>query len=158
MEALRVSANKEISKIVLQGVPDKAGIAAEIFGTLGAQGFNVELVVSTGGTRGTADICLAVAKTQEAQIRQALERMKGDTLAGEIVSDSSVALVSVTGQNLAKVPGVAGRMFRALSSKGINIEIISTSLASVTCMIPRDRTEEALAALEGEFLSERVSG
>jgi aspartokinase len=133
-------------------------IAAEIFGTLGVQGFNVELVVSTGGTRGTADICLAVAETQEADIRRALEKMKGDMLAGEIASDSSVALVSVTGQNLAKVPGVAGRMFRALSSKGINIEIISTSLASVTCMIPRDRTEEALAALEGEFLSERASG
>ena len=44
--------------------------------------------------------------------------------------------------------------FKALSAKGINIEIISTSLASVTCLIPRGRTEEAVAALEGEFLSE----
>lgn len=156
MDALHVSANKAISKIVLQGVPDKPGIAAEIFGDLGAQGFNIELVVSTGGTRGTADICLAVAATQEAQIRRFLESLQGDMRAAHIASDSSVALVSVMGQNLAKVPGVAGRMFRALSSKGINIEIISTSLASVTCMIPRDRTEEALAALEGEFLGDRV--
>lgn len=156
MEALQVTANKAVSKIVLQGVPDRPGIAATIFGDLGTQGFNVELVVSTGGTRGTADICLAVAETQEAQIRKALEGLQDDMRAVHIASDSSVALVSVMGQNLAKVPGVAGRMFRALSSKGINIEIISTSLASVTCMIPRDRTEEALAALEGEFLGDRI--
>ncbi len=156
MDALHVSANKAVSKIVLQGVPDKPGIAAQIFGELGAQGFNVELVVSTGGTRGTADICLAVAETQEAKIRIALENMREEMRAAQLVGDTRVALVSVSGQNLAKVPGVAGRMFRALSSKGINIEIISTSLASVTCMIPRDRTEEALAALEGEFLGDRV--
>ncbi len=158
MDALQVTANKEISKIVLQGVPDKPGIAAEIFGLLGSQGFNVELVVSTGGTRGTADICLAVAENQQDDIRRALDKTKDETMASDVAVDTSVALVSVVGSNLAKVPGVAGRMFKALSSKGINIEIISTSLAAVTCMIPRDRTEEAVVALEGEFLAERSGG
>lgn len=156
MEVLRVVANKDVSKLVLQGVPDKPGIAAEIFSSLGDRGFNIELVVSTGGAGRTADICLAVSQDQEVEVGKALEAIKEETMGSAVTLDSSVALVSVVGQNLSKVPGVAGRMFKALSAKGINIEIISTSLSSVTCMIPIDRTEESIAALEGEFLNETV--
>ena len=158
MEALRVVANKQVSKLVLRGVPDTPGIAAEIFGTLGGRGFNVELVVSTGGARGTADICLAVSEVEQDEVRVAMEKVREEVMGTDVVVDSDVALVSVVGPNLAKVPGVAGRMFKSLSGKGINIEIISTSLSSVTCLIPREKTEEAVAALEGEFLEETSAG
>ena len=64
MEPLRVVANREITKVTFAGVPDRPGIAAEIFGALGRRGINVELVVSTGGQEGTADISLAIARSQ----------------------------------------------------------------------------------------------
>jgi aspartate kinase len=155
MERLRVEANKDVSKILVRGVPDRPGIAAEIFGNLGVRGYSVEMVVTTGGTRGTADICLAVSRAQQDAVRVALEQSQGGVMAAEVVVDSHVALVSVVGQNLSKIAGVAGRLFKALSSHGINIEAISTSLSSVTCMIAHDRTQEAVAALEEEFLQER---
>ncbi len=156
MEKVRVDLNAGVSRVLLRGVPDRPGIAAEIFGALGAKGFNVELVVTTGGTRGTADICLAVSQQQREQVVESLLKGQDQMTAAEIVADNDVALVSIVGSNLAKIPGVAGRMFKALSSRGINIEVISTSLGSVTCMISRDRAVEAVAALEGEFLLERT--
>jgi aspartate kinase len=157
MDTLRIEANKEVSKVVIQGIPDQPGIAAEIFGDLGMMGFNIELVVSTGGARGTADICLAVASNQKDEVLKTLKAGQGDLGAADVVTDEAVALVSVIGSNLSKVPGVAGRMFKSLSAKGINIEIISTSLSSVTCLIPFEKTEEALAALEGEFIDEQTA-
>jgi aspartate kinase len=153
METLRVEANKDVSRILIRGIPDKPGIAAEIFSKLGTRGYNVEMVVTTGGTRGTADICLAVSRAQQEAVRAALT--EDGVLAGEIAADSDVALVSIVGTGLAKLPGVAGRTFKALSARGINIDAISTSLVSVTCMIARERADEAVAALEGEFLRER---
>jgi aspartate kinase len=154
MERLRVEANKSVSKLLVTGVPDRPGIAAEMFGALGAQGFNVELVVTTGGTRGTADICLAVSRDESTRIQAALEDVRRSVHAKDISEDTGVALVSVVGQNLAKIPGIAGRMFKALSNRGINIDVVSTSMSSVTCMVPLARTDEALAALEGEFVNE----
>ena len=156
MDKLRVEANKNVSKVVLRGVPDRPGIAAEIFSTLGDQGVNVELVVTSGGTKGTADICLAISQEHRRDIESSLEAIKGHLGAHEVQADNDVALVSVTGPNLAKVPGVAGRLFHALSNRGINIDVISTSLSSVTCMIAREKTELAVAALEGEFLADRT--
>ncbi|MBP7669176.1 MAG: ACT domain-containing protein [Candidatus Eisenbacteria bacterium] len=151
MEKLRVEANTQVSKLVLRGVPDRPGIAAEIFGVLGSKGFNVELVVTSGGTRGTADIVLAVSQEQREDIREALQDIKKKVQAEDIQADTDVALVSVTGANLAKVPGVAGRLFHALSSRGINIDVISTSLSSVTCIIARVQAESSVAALKEEF-------
>jgi len=156
MDQLRVEANQDISRILLRGVPDRPGIAAEIFGELGSRGFNVEMVVTTGGTRGTADICLAVSRSQQDAVREALEHGAGKIVAADIAIDNQVALVSIVGHSLAKVPGVAGRAFKALSARGINIDVISTSLASVTCMIARDRAQEAVAALEAEFLRDNA--
>ena len=157
MESLRVEANRQVSKLVIRGVPDRPGIAAEIFGIVGSRGFNVELVVTTGGTKGQAEICLAVSSTEENAVRETLEALRQELKATSIESDKDVALISVIGSNLSKVPGVAGRMFKVLSARGVNIDVISTSLSSVTCLIPDAHTEQAIVALEGEFLGDRES-
>lgn len=151
MEPLRAMANREITKITLEGVPDRPGIAAEVFGALGQLGFNVELVVSTGGTHGTADISLAVVRSQEQKVLDALESIRRDVGARGLHRNSKVALVSLLGHGLSTEPGIAGRMFGALSRIGVNIEVISTSLSSVTCMIDERDCEPALEALRSEF-------
>lgn len=82
---------------------------------------------------------------------RALEGIREEVGARSLVVNSTVALVSIIGQHLSTEPGIAGRMFRALSSHGINIEVISTSMSSVSCMIEEIRTDEAIAALRTEF-------
>jgi aspartate kinase len=42
-------------------------------------------------------------------------------------------------------------MFAALSGRGINIDMISTSMASITCLIAENRVEDAVRVLEEEF-------
>ncbi len=151
MEGLHAIGNREVTKITLEGVPDRPGIAAEIFGTLGNLGFNIELVVSTGGSVGRADISLAVSRSQEEAVVRALEGIRVEVGARALQMNSRVALVSIMGQHLSTEPGIAGRMFRALSNRGINIEVISTSMSSVTCLIDEGKTEDAMAALREEF-------
>jgi aspartate kinase len=151
MTELYPVANREVSKITLEGVPDRPGIAAEIFGALGGQGFNVELVVATGGAGGRADISLAISRADEDNVTRSLEAIRDEVGARTLQVNSHVALVSIVGQHLSTEPGIAGRMFRALSHHGINIEAISTSMSSVTCLIEEARTDEAMAALKAEF-------
>jgi aspartate kinase len=151
MEGLRAIENREITKVTFAGVPDRPGIAAEIFGALGRRGINVEMVVSTGGQEGTADISLAIARSQTPGVVEALEVIRREVGARALLSNSEAALISLLGQGLQTEPGIAGRMFGALSRAGVNIEAISTSVSSVTCMIEEARCEAALAALRQEF-------
>ena len=151
MEGLRAIANREITKVTFVGVPDQPGMAAEIFGALGRRGINVELVASTGGQEGTADISLAITRSQAHGVVEALEAIRRDVGARALHRNSEAALVSLLGHGLQTEPGIAGRMCGALSRAGVNIEAISTSMSSVTCMIEDARCETAMAALRQEF-------
>jgi aspartate kinase len=151
MEDLRAIANREITKVTFVGVPDQPGMAAEIFGALGRRGVNVEMVVSTGGQDGTADISIAITRNQTHGIVEALEAIRRDVGARALHRNAEAALISLLGHGLQTEPGIAGRMFGALSRAGVNIEAISTSMSSVTCMIEGTRCETALAALRLEF-------
>jgi len=151
MPGLVIRSETNIAKVTLGSLPDKPGIAAEIFGRLGAEGFNIELLVATGGGHGKADVSFVVEQSKLDSIIEVLERLKGELGAQTVETQTGVALVGVTGHELNKTPGIAGRMFRSLSRRGINIDMISTSLSSVTCAIDERMAAEAEAALKEEF-------
>jgi aspartate kinase len=148
---IHIASNANIAKITIHSVPDRPGIAAEIFGKLGAQGFNVEMVVSGISYKGRTDVTFAVVENELDAIETLLEKMNNEIGAERISHTSSVALVSIAGHQLAQTPGIAGRMFNALSKAGINIDTISTSMSSVTCLVARDKAKEAVEALRKEF-------
>ena len=151
MVDIHIASNANVAKVTLHSVPDKPGIAAEIFGRLGKEGFNIELVVSGISYKGKEDISFAVAENELGAIETLMEKIKTEIGADRISSSTNIALVSIAGHQLAQTPGIAGRMFNALSKAGINIDTISTSMSSVTCLIAKDKAKEAVEALRKEF-------
>ncbi len=108
-------------------------------------------MVATGSGRGKADISFVIIKDELEAISKVLERLKGELGANSISDQPNVALVGISGHDLNKKPGIAGRMFQALSKHGINIDMISTSLSSVFCTIDERMVGEAEKALREEF-------
>jgi len=151
MTDVHIASNTNVAKITLHSVPDKPGIAADIFGRLGNEGFNVELVVSGISYKGKVDLSFAVAGKELDAIETLLQKVMQEIGAERISHTTSVALVSIAGHQLVQTPGIAGKMFNALSKAGINIDTISTSMSSVTCMIPEDKAKQAVDALRKEF-------
>ena len=76
--------------------------------------------------------------------------------AGELVSDSNLAKVSIVGAGMQSAPGFAARMFRALYEEGINIEMISTSEIRITCIINESQVADAVRALHKAFELEQA--
>lgn len=151
VEDIQIISNTDVAKVTLHSVEDRPGIAADFFSTLGTQGFNIELVTSVPVSKGKANISFVVAKEELPSVLAAIEPLKRDAKAERISYDSRIALVSVYGHELIRQPGVAGRMFKSLSSAGINIEMISTSMSSITCIISEESIYDAVKALEREF-------
>ena len=151
MVDVHIASNANVAKITLHSVPDKPGIAAEVFGKLGKEGFNVELVVSGISYKGKMDVSFAVAENELGAIETLMEKIKDEIGAERVSSSTTIALVSLAGHQLAQTPGMAGRMFNALSKSGINIDTISTSMSSVTCVVSRDKAKDAVEALRKEF-------
>lgn len=72
----------------------------------------------------------------------------------EVIYDDDTAKVSVVGAGMLGTPGVAARMFGALGRAGVNIDIVSTSEISISCLILRKDLDKAVQAIHDEFFSD----
>ncbi|MDH4223633.1 MAG: ACT domain-containing protein [candidate division Zixibacteria bacterium] len=151
MNRIQIIQNQDVAKVSFHAVPDKPGTAADIFGFLGELGFNVEVVVSAPTEKGKADISFVINRKELTALFGVLNTLKNKIGSEEITQDDKIALISVTGHRFAEQPGIAGRVFKALSKAGINLDMVSTSLHAITCVIKEELLPKARQVLEDEF-------
>jgi aspartate kinase len=146
-----LSHNVKEVKVTLRRVPDRPGIAAEIFGALAAAKINVDVIVQNASLGGTTDLSFTVEEPDrldtEALVREVAQRIHADA----VEVDADIAKVSIVGVGMRSHPGVAAAMFETLRDEGINIHMITTSEIRVTCVIARAAAERAIVALHEKF-------
>jgi aspartate kinase len=147
-----VAFSRDEAKISLFGLPDHPGVSSEIFGRLADGGVNVDMIVQSHSRReGAANMEFTVGKRDAAK---ALEIMRGAQAAvgfEEVAVNEDVAKVSVIGVGMRSHAGVAKTMFGALASKGVNIQVISTSEIKISVLIDAAYTELAVRALHAAY-------
>jgi aspartate kinase len=78
-------------------------------------------------------------------------KQKGLATGGTV--EKGVATIAIIGSRLAATPGLAGRMFSALAREGINVDCISSSEMTVSCVIAADQLNRAVPAVHAEFFA-----
>ena len=140
------------AKVTIQGLPDKPGIAAAIFGELADNHINVDMIVQSAASEGQrTDITFSLGR---GDLDKALEIIGGNKegLAFQGVdSKGDVTKISVVGTAMRSQPGVAKTMFETLAERGIHIEVISTSEIKISVLIASDYTELAVRSLHSAF-------
>ena len=126
-------------------------MAGAIFEALGEGDINCPFVVHTIDSQDLDTIVLCVASDDLADALSTLAGVTGEVGAEGVDHRTNVALVSVFGPHFGERPGVAGVMFSALASAGINIQAISTSISSMTCLLDEGDLDAAVRALEQAF-------
>jgi len=146
-----ITHDRNQAKISLLRVPDRPGIAAQVFGSVGDRNIVVDMIVQNISRDGYTDISFTVPRSDHAHARSALEDIARAVGAEGVVHDERVAKVSIVGVGMRSHSGVAARMFGALSRHGINIQMISTSEIAVSCVIEDKYAELAVRALHDAF-------
>jgi aspartate kinase len=143
------------AKVTVRAVPDRPGVAAHVFSALADAGVNVDMIIQNVGEAEHSDISCTVPVDELAQADQALRAIVTELGAKGFTSDTNMAKVSVVGAGMRTNLGVAATMFRTLADLGINLEMISTSPIKISCVIAKDRVEEAVRALHDVFELDR---
>jgi aspartate kinase len=147
--------DRNVAKITLVQVPDRPGVAANVFEPLAEAGINVDMIVQNVGHGGATDLSFTIPQVELATAKRILEPIARELGFREMTTDSSVAKVSIVGAGIQNAPGYAARMFHALAEAGVNIEMISTSEIRITTIIAEDALETAVKALHAAFELER---
>ena len=137
-------------KVALLQIPDRPGIASQLFTPLAEQGINVDLIIqAVQATEGVNDIAFTIPKAQ-LQLAEVVTRSL-ELGASLVTVDANVAKISIIGVGMVGRPGVAAQMFMTLAEAGINIQMISTSEIKISCVIAASDGEAAIAAIQKVF-------
>ena len=140
------------AKVTIQGLPDKPGIAAAIFGTLAENHVNVDMIVQTAASEGQkTDITFSLGRGDLGKALEMIEAERGTLAFDGIDAQDDVTKISVVGMAMRSQPGVARTMFETLAERGINIEVISTSEIKISVLIAAEYTELAVRSLHTAF-------
>jgi aspartate kinase len=146
-----IAHDSDVAKVTVRGVPDRPGIAAGLFGPLSDAGISVDTIVQNASVEKTTDLTFTVARNDLDKAMRLMKPLAKQIGAGELVSDLSLAKVSIVGAGMQSGPGYAATMFRTLFDEGINIELITTSEIRITCIIDESKVTEAVRALHKAF-------
>lgn len=144
------------ARLAIRYVPDRPGMAAEIFQILARENISVDMIIQSQRCRvidgvSTRDIACTVAQIDAEAARIALEKAAPQFGCGEIIVDPAIAKVSVVGIGMIGRPGVAAQMFEALSQHQVNIQMIATSEIKISCVVAEDQGAIALKAIHAAF-------
>jgi aspartate kinase len=143
---------KDEAKVTLLKVDDKPGVAARIFGPLSDASINVDMIVQNVTPDGKhTDMTFTVQAAELARALDVLKKAKADIGHFDIKSSADVVKISVIGVGMRSHAGVATRMFKTLSEKGINIHAISTSEIKISVLIDAAYAELAVRALHTAY-------
>ncbi len=147
-----VVGDTDVAKITLRSLPDEPGIAAKIFEPLATAAISVDTIVQNASEERLTDLTFTIAESDLGDAEKIMPSICTTVRAGSYVSDIGLAKVSIVGAGIQTESGYAARMFKSLHSAGINIEMISTSEIRLTCIVAKDRLDEAVEKLHREFL------
>ncbi len=146
-----VTLEKNVSKISLIRIPDRPGIAHRIAAPLADASINVDMIIQNVSIEGFTDLTFTVPTTDLEKACELVNEVAREIEALEVRSDNNIVKVSAVGIGIKTNPGVAARMFKALSTENINIQMISTSEYRISCVIEQKYGELAVRAVHHAF-------
>jgi len=146
-----VAYNKNEARITVRKVPDRPGIAAQIFEPVFKAGIIVDMIVQNTSEDLITDLTFTVLKPDFYKTMKLVSEIAEKIGAEKVLGDENIAKVSIIGVGMRTHAGVAQKMFKTLANENINIVMIGTSEIKVSCVIEEKYTELAVRVLHKAF-------
>ena len=148
-----VAHDRSQAKITVVGVPDVPGSAAKVFGLINEAKVNLDMIVQNVPTDrpNVTDISFTLDQAQGDAALKALKAAQAELGFQEVIYNESVGKLSLVGAGMKTSPGVSFTFFDALSSAGVNIDMISTSEIRISVITELSKLDEAVRAVHTAF-------
>ncbi len=146
-----VALDRNQTKVTLSDIPDRPGVAAEIFRELGEAGIVVDMIVQNVGRGGRANMTFTVSKDDASKAEKVLKKTCAELKGGTVSLTGDIAKVSVIGTGMRSHSGVAAKFFKVLADNNINVQVITTSEIKISVGISLEDAEVAANVLHSAF-------
>ena len=149
-----VADDTNVAKVSLVGVENIPGVAHQVFQALADKSIDVDMIVQSIRTTDDkcTDIVFTITRDDVNLAKQVLDTLSTTMSMEECIINENMAKVSIVGAGMLGQPGVAAKMFGILSDEDVNIEIISTSEISISCLIAEEYIKTAVRAIHDKLV------
>jgi aspartate kinase len=149
VDAVEFTTNE--AKIAMLHVPDRPGVASQIFRSMAREEIDVDLILQSIHDGNSNDIAFTVSQSILSRAQAVAEALAPQLGGAEVLVEDHIAKVSITGAGMIGRPAIAAQIFELLAAAKINIQMISTSEIKVSCAIAAAECDRAIAILCQHF-------
>jgi aspartate kinase len=147
-----VTVDRHQARVAVLQLPDKPGIAGEIFTALAKHHISTDMIIQAfHRDRSVNDITFTIKRDDLETVQKIMQEVATRVGAEGVLADADVAKISIVGAKLMDTPDVASKMFAELGKQGINIKMISSSDIRISCAISDNDAEKAVRAVHDLF-------
>ncbi len=146
-----ITLDNDIAKISILEVPDRPGIAYNIFSKICEANIGIDMIIQNVHRNSVNDISFSVKNQDLDKALQITKDICKEIDAKEVIFDDTVVKLSIVGTGIMGDPSVITLFFETLYNLGINLEMISTSEIKISCIINNDKSLEAMNVLHSKF-------
>ena len=146
-----VACDKDTARVSVMGIPDEPGKAFRLFSLLSKNNINIDIIIQSIGRENTKDISFTVTRGQLAETMKLLEENKERLHYTGVSCQEDITKLSILHTGMTSTPGVAAKMFEALSDAQVNIRMISTSEIKISVLINEEEAQRAMRAVHDKF-------
>jgi aspartate kinase len=145
-----VSLDSSQSLVTFTDLPDRPGVAADVFEEIGRAGLFVDMIVQSHPRDNRAELSFTVPACDQVRAIETAGTIAA-TRGAKVSNVPHVAKLSITGVGMRSHAGVADRLFAPLMREGINIDLISTSEVRLNIVVAAEHGARSLAVLRQAF-------
>jgi len=133
------------------GVGVKPGILADVTNAMKMEGINIKSVLTS-----QTIISILLSSADLYQAYQLMLRLNVHGI-NEVALKEDISLIAIVGEGLNDTPGIAAKLFTAISRKKINAKVVSMGVSDVASYIIVDANQrnDAIKSIHEEFFNEK---
>lgn len=147
----KITIDENVTLITLDSVPAKTSEIASIFSAIGRAGINIDMISQTSPYKGSINISFTLQDEDLFTTLETLKVFKSKFPNLRVDINSTNVKISLFGEAMRTIPGVAARTMELLSQHEIDIQLITTSEVDISYLISTSDQKKAVECFEKYF-------
>ncbi len=146
-----ISVTYNVALVTVDNLPVDMKLVSDIFNSIAGQNINIDMINQAPPYRGKVNISFTIPSDDLVRAISTLNTFKKNAPGLKIEVDAQNTKLSVFGEGMKNLPGVAAKLFTILAQNGIDVKLVTTSEVDISFLIYEKDVDTALSATRNEF-------
>jgi len=146
-----ISVTYNVALVTVDNLPNNMKLISNIFNTIAQQKINIDMISQSPPYRGIINLSFSIPSEDLVKAISSLNRFKKEVPDLHIEVDADNTKVSVYGEEMKNIPGVAAKLFTLLANNGIEVKLVTTSEVEISYLIYEKDVDRAIQEIKKEY-------